>query len=282
MAGILSGLSKFGLGKLEDAELFEKEEKKEVKKEETVAPKVILETDYLFDKSYECPVCDEKFKTPTVRAGKARMIASDSDLRPKFDNIEPLKYDIVLCPRCGYAALTRYFPNITTPQAKLVKQGISKNFTPISSKKSFTYDEAFSRYQLALGNAVVKKGKASEKDYLCLKMAWLLRSKAENLDPEADNYKEEYEQTLADEKELLQNALDGFIAARQSENFPMCGMDEMTLDYIIAVTAMKFEQYETAAKLISAVLASPVANKRMKDRCREIKEELVVKLRENK
>lgn len=280
MAGILSGLGKFGLGKLEGAELYEKKEKV-VKEQEVAKPqtKEKTELDYLFDKGYTCPVCDEQFKVPTVRTAKARLIGTDNDLRPKYENIDPLKYDIVLCPRCGYAALTRFFENITPPQAKLIKQGISKNFNPIASKHSYTYDDAFSRYQLALGNSVVKKGKASEKAYLCLKMAWLLRGKMEEMDETAEDYEAELAQCKEDEAELLQSALEGFLNARQSETFPMCGLDEITVDYIIAVTAMKFEQYDVASRFVSTILASPSASERVKDRCRILKEQLIQKIK---
>ena len=236
----------------------------------------------LFNKSYKCPICDEQFKVPTVRAGKAKLEGVDADLRPRYKIVDPLKYDIVMCPKCGYATLTRFFSHITPPQAKLIKQGITRNFIPMASQDSYTYDEAFLRYQLALGNAVVKRGKASEKAYLCLKMAWLLRGKLESLDQEADNYDEEVKKIREDEKELLASSLEGFISARQTENFPMCGMDESTVEYLIAVMSMKFEKYDTASKMISSILMSQSANARIKDRCRDIKEQLVQIMKEAK
>ncbi|MDE7015782.1 MAG: DUF2225 domain-containing protein, partial [Kineothrix sp.] len=60
-----------------------------------------------------------------------------------------------------------------------------------------------------------------------------------------------------------------------SEPFPICGMDESTATYLISVLAVKFEQYDVASKLISNVISSPVANSRMKDRARTLKEEIV-------
>ena len=37
------------------------------------------------------------------------------------------------------------------------------------------------------------------------------------------------------DKEILKNALDGFVEARQTEDYPMCGMDEITVEYLLAV-----------------------------------------------
>ena len=143
-------------------------------------------------------------------------------------------------------------------------------------KEIYTYDEAFTNYQLALGNAVVKKGRASEKAYLCLKMAWLLRGKMEAWDSgyepyQGDSYSEDVEDLRQDELELLNNAIEGFLNARQSETFPMCGMDENTLDYIIAVSAMKLEKYDIVSQMLNSLLGKPGLNSRMKDMCIELK-----------
>ncbi len=283
MANILSGLASLGLGNLENADLYEKEEAKKPvakPKEEAAAPKEHNEIDYVFGKSHSCPVCYTDFKAPTVRQSKLRGKGADTDLRPRFAGVDPLKYDVIVCPKCGYAALGRFFDTITPPQAKLVKEGISRSFRPISKPKEvYTYDEAFTNYQLALGNAVVKKGRASEKAYLCLKMAWLLRGKMEAWDSgyepyQGDSYSEDVEELKQDELELLNNAVEGFLNARQSETFPMCGMDENTLDYIIAVSAMKLEKYDIVSQMLNSLLGKPGLNSRMKDKCLDIKEKL--------
>lgn len=276
MAGLLSGLEQFGLGGLENMDLFEKPKKKE----EEEAPVVVQEQDFLFDKTFTCPICDKEFKARTVKIGKAKLAGTDSDLRPKYEQVDLLKYDIIMCPHCGYAALSRYFKFITSPQAKRIKETISKNFRPITEyKEIYTYDEALERYKLTLANAIVKMAKASEKAYICLKTAWLLRGKGESLDTADAEYEAKKAQIDEEEKEFLKNALDGFLAARQAESFPMCGMDEATVDYVISVTAAKFEQFDVASKLISQIIASPGTNPRMKDKARDLKEEIMKQIK---
>ncbi len=271
--GILSGLDQFGLGNLENVDLYETQKKENGG--EGPERKEPEEKDFLFDKSYTCPVCDTEFKTKTIKVGKAKLLGTDSDLRPKYDKVDSLKYDIILCPHCGYAALARYFKVITPPQAKLVKENISKGFKAIPEHPIYSYDDAMERYKLALANAIVKRGKASEKAYICLKMAWIARGKMEQLDITDAAYDEQMRLCQADEMELLKSALEGFLAARQSESFPMCGMDETTVDYLISVTAIKFEKYDVAAKLISGILLSPNANARMKDKARDLKQQIL-------
>lgn len=281
MAGLLSGLEQFGLSNLENMDLYEAPKKAETGAGEQGAAPVVQEQDFLFDKSFTCPICDREFKARTVKIGKAKLGGSDLDLRPRYEQIDLLKYDIIMCPYCGYAALSRFFKFLTSPQAKNIQKAISATFKPQKeTKETYTYDEALERYKLTLANAIVKQAKASEKAYICLKTAWLLRGKAEHLDNTQPDYEEQKKACQEEEDEFLRSALEGFLAARQTESFPMCGMDEPTVDYLIAVTAMRFEQYDLTSRLITGILTSTGANPRMKDKARDVKEMLMKKIKE--
>lgn len=282
MSGLLSGLDHFGLGKLEGMTLFEAPKEKEA--EGKAAAPVMQEQDFIFDKTYTCPVCDKEFKEKTVKVGKAKLTGSDRDMRPRYEQIDMLKYDVIMCPHCGYTSLSRYFKFLTGPQLKKIKENICANFKPApkTDKEIYSYEDALERYKMALVNAIVKQTKASEKAYICLKTGWLLRGQGEHLDKEAADYQTQKADIDAQENEFLKNAFDGFLAARQSEGFPMCGMDECTVDYLIAVLAMRFGQYDVSSKLIAGVIVSPAANPRMKERARDVKEELVKKIKEKK
>lgn len=287
MAGLLSGIEAFGLSGLNNINgIYEdgnKDEEKAEGKEVVKKSPEEIEQELIFEKTHTCPVCDLEFKERSVRVGKARLIGTDLDLRPKYEFIDLLKYDVILCPRCGYAALSRYFKFLTFPQAKLIKENISMNFKSIEYKKPiYTHEDALVRYKLTLANALVKRARTSEKAYICLKTAWVLRGMVESLDTSDAQYATKKQAVEKEEMEFLKNALDGFIAARQKESFPMCGMDETTVDYIIAVTAMKFQQYDVASKLIAGILTSNTANPRMKDKARDIKDLIMKKIRASK
>ena len=281
MAGLLSGLEQFGLSNLESMDLYETPKKAEEGEAVEQKSHTVQEQDFLFDKSFTCPLCDREFKARTVKIGKAKLAGSDLDLRPRYEQIDMLKYDVIMCPSCGYAALSRFFKYLTSPQAKNIQKTISATFKPQKEvAETYTYDEALERYKLTLANAIVKQTKASEKAYICLKTAWLLRGKAEHLDPEQPDYEAQKKQCQEEEDEFLKNALEGFLAARQAESFPMCGMDEPTVDFLIAVTAMRFEQYDLASRLIANLVASKTVNPRMRDKARDVKEMIVKKIKE--
>lgn len=273
--GIFDELGKFGLGDLSESNLFEDEKKEEEEKEQAkeISPEE-LEAEILLDKKFKCPQCDKDFTSKIIRTGKAKPIGQDLDLRTTYENIDKDKYDVIMCPHCGYAALSSYFNRITPPQLKLVKENISSKFKPKEfSGAVYTYEEALERYQMALVNALVKKSRASEKAFICLKTSWVIRGKISTLDPEQD--KEEIAKLKAQEAEFVKNAFEGFANARSVESYPMCGMDELTIDYIIAVLAMKNERYDVAMRLLGGVITSRTVGKRLKEKAQDLKEVLI-------
>lgn len=272
MSNIFAGLESLGFKDVEKVDVFQENEKE--KEEAQVEKKEISEEDLIFDKSYTCPVCDNEFKSRMVRTGKVRLIGADSDLRPKYQGVDSLKYDAILCPKCGYAALNRYFNFVMSGQAKSIKEKISAtfNYQPESSKV-YSYDDALMRHKMALLNTIVKSGKNSEKAYTCLKMAWLYRGKRESL-LQGDYTKEEIAELVEEEKELLTNAFDGFEAAFGKEDFPMCGMDEYTMMYLLAELARRIGRNEEAKRYVSKVLVARNAQRRIKDKAYALKEKL--------
>ncbi len=272
--GLFSGLEELGMGGLSNVKVFEDEKAKiaaaQKKKKE---PAELREVDFIFDKSYTCPVCDKEFKARTVRTGKVKLVGSDSDLRPRYQ-FDTLKYDALTCPNCGYSVLTRYFNiNPTSGQLKLIKDNVCKAFKGIKEPgEIMTYDDALTRHKLALLCSIVKRGKSSEKAYTCLKMAWLLRGKSETLPKDTPNYDAVKQDLATQEDEAILNAYEGFTEAFSKENFPMCGMDETTVTYLTAELARKSGKYEDALRLCARVITGKNVNDRIKDKARNMKD----------
>lgn len=277
---LFSDLNKVGLGMLSGLELYETEEKKPVSdKKEAAQAAIPVEKDFLFDKGYRCPVCDTEFKTKAVRTGRAKMIGADTDLRPKYQGIDSLKYDCIVCNKCGYSSLSRFFNNITSTQAKLIKANITPHFKGVDDKcETYSYDEAIIRHQLALANAVIKKGKASEKAYTCLKIAWILRGQGENLPEDTKDKEKVLEALKLKEKEYIKKAYEGFTVAISKEMPPICGMDEWTCIYLVADLARQCEDYAMSMKLLSDLIVSKTASAKLKDRARDMRKLLQDKL----
>lgn len=280
---IFSGLEKLGLGDIDIDDIYSAPEKSAVKnKEEESKPEPFNEADALYEKNYVCPVCDRKFQSKAVRSGKVRVLRTDEDLRPCYAMMEPLKYEPVVCIHCGYAVMSRDFSMLAPTQKALIKEKISSHY--VSTKYSsdmYSFDEALERYKLALLSSVVKMAKASEKAYICLKAGWLCRSYAEILEKNLGK-DDKVLKIKAMEEDFLLKAYDGYIAAMAQESFPISGMDEFTLEFLVARLAQKFGRYDVSANLVAKLLVSKVCPSRIKDRARDLKEELLVQKKESK
>ena len=138
MSNLFAGLESLGLKVKKDIDVFEEEKKEEAGTGQGAEnkPKEISEESLLFEKTHKCPVCDTEFKCKMVRTGKAKLVSQDMDLRPKYQGIDPLKYDAILCPTCGYASLNRYFNFVMSSQAKQIKEQIS---IPLIADIHFNY-----------------------------------------------------------------------------------------------------------------------------------------------
>lgn len=267
---LLSGLKSVGLENLANMELFATEEDPK-KNQENAGEKEKHESDYLFDKSFTCPVCDNNFKSKMVKTGKNKLTSVDMDLRPRYKDVDAVKYDSVVCSKCGYASLNRYFMTITDTQAKLIRTNITPTFKGVSTDlEEYSYEEAILRHQLALVSAVIKRGADSEKAYICLKLAWLLRGVQETMEETDADYQTKMEQLKNDELEYIKKAYQGFSTAMSKERFPICGMDEMKYIYLCADLARKCKDYHTASKLISEILVNKKAAPSLKDKTREL------------
>lgn len=284
MSGILSGLASLGLGDLENVNIFEDPEKKgsEESKNEVKTSPEIQEKDFIFDRSYECPICGKKITSKIMKTGKAKLLRVDKDLRPVHEGVDTQKYEVVACQECGFTALNRYFQPMPSSQTKLIRDKISYNVRMHKyTGDVYTYEEALERYKLALACAIVKQGKISERAYICLKTSWLLRGWQEALMGEKGK-EAEIARLKEEEKEYRSNALEGFVAAVGKESFPMCGMEESTVSYLIAALALEFGKTDLASQQISSILTSKTAGARIKDKARDLKDELLAQTKKEK
>lgn len=287
--GILGGLEKFGIKADEKIDLFADPKKPAAQAAESSAaaePVRKSESEFVLEKTLRCPVCDKVFKTLQPKSGRVKRLESDRDLRPRCEGIDIMKYNVNCCPFCGYTALSssKYFETINANQKKLVQEKICRSFDPKSvadaykpEVREWDYDTAIALHQLSLYNAVVKGAKNSEKAYNCLVLAWLFRGKAESLakDPEA---KDELAKCKAQEKEYYKEAYEGLNKAVATENFPMAGMDQSTVDYLLATMAFQMGDNSAATRSLSRIITSAATSTKIKEKARDLKDEIIASI----
>lgn len=256
MNNFFSGLERLGFKDLDKVDLYKKDEdetnQNEVKKQKLQVDPI----NFLYLKTYHCPVCSNEFKEKTVKVGKSRRVSMDTDLMPRYDKINSLFYEVVICPTCGYSALIKYFDKLKSDQVELIREKISSNFKPKVYPDLFDLDIAIERFKLTLLNALVKQARTSEKAFICLKLSWLYRLKE---DP-------------ANETKFMEQAYIGFNESFSTEPFPICGMDMYTLMYLIGELARRLEKYDEALQWLSRVITGKNVNTRLKELARDQKD----------
>jgi uncharacterized protein (DUF2225 family) len=257
--GVFDGLESCGVKDLGGLDLFtdSAEEGKRPGWKKKPEVKEINPADYVFLRKFDCPVCGSEFMSSQVRSSKVKMTGSDLDLKPLYTPFSPLRYDAVVCPMCGYAALTTYFNAVSEKQREAIKEKITPNFIYNEYPLAFSVDDALGRHKLALLCAVVKKVKASEKAILCLKMAWLCREKPDK---------------SQEELAFIKNAMDGFVIALQKENLPIYGMDGPTVWYMMGELSRRLGKIDNALQYLSKVIVNPAASNRLKDKARDVRD----------
>ena len=222
-----------------------------------------------------------------VKNGRVKREEPDRDLRPRFQYIDTLKYNVTSCPFCGYTALNNYFEHLPAGQVKLVKEKICENYKAEPQKEEsetapYDYDTAVAMHKLSLFNAIAKKGKTSEKAYNCLVISWLLRAQKESLTEDTPENKAKKAACAQEEEAFYKQAYEGFMKAVATEMFPMCGMDQSTVDYLLACMAFHFKQYDVASKCLANVITSASANRKIKDKALDMKEKVVAAIHKDK
>jgi len=209
----------------------------------------------LYDKSYVCNVCDQPFSSKSIKVGKNQVISIDSDLYARYSVVNPILYDVLVCPHCGYAAITKSFDNLLPKQREWIKTQICANYKARSYSEYTTLEEGIHKHKMALLTCMTKKGKTGEQAYIVLHIAWLYRDLGDT----------------ENELSFLTRAYQGFETALSTERFPIFGLDETTTMYILADIGYKLGKLSESKKYLSTLITSPGTSSRIKDRALELK-----------
>lgn len=238
------------------------------------------EKSVILDKKYTCPVCDKQIRAKAVKTNSAKFVDTKADLRPIHSNVNITKYEAICCNYCGFAALIKNFNSSTQTQRKLIREKIQANYKSHEDVECeiYTTEMAISRMKMVLLCTVTKGGKDSEIGNVCLKLSWLYQDLADELsedDPAATQKRENY---LAEARNHAMNAYEHLTKARMTEGYPIAGMNETTLDYLLAYYAYQKGEYSTGMQLLSGVVTSRSISPRLKDKSLELKDMLNAKL----
>lgn len=210
----------------------------------------------LYDKKVHCPVCEFDFTTKVVKVHAPRITSKDSDFFIRYSPIINVYfYDVWICPCCGYTAMKSNFEKLRSFQKDAIQKNISIHWKGQNYPEIFDEKIAIQRYKLALVTAIVADSRNSVKAMISLKIAWMYRL----LDDEKN------------ELEFLEKALSGFLLSYESEAFPVFGMDQHSLMYLIGELYRRTGNYEKANLWLGNIIVSTIAPSRIKEMARNMR-----------
>lgn len=280
---LLSGMEKFGFSMDGELDILQEENNKKAEDGKVATgPVVKEEKDFLIDKKMRCPICNTEFPYRAVLTTKIKRLEPDFDLRPNYEYIDKTKYDFLSCPSCGFSALDTTFSKIDTARVKLIKADFCPNFKPQPGEKLpelYDYDYSCEKLKLALICTLKKRAKMSEKALVCLKIAWLRRSQLAELEKDEKANPEVVKMVKAEYDGFYKQAYEGFMKAISTETPPYCGMGSEAVEYMLANMSVYYKNYEAASKLVARLIQSPSTSRKVKDKCVDLKEEIVAAMK---
>lgn len=71
-----------------------------------------------------CANCSSTFNAPTPRYQRLRLKESHENLRAEYEGTEPVFYEVIHCPHCGYTRLKNNFDKLNDLQRKLYRDEV--------------------------------------------------------------------------------------------------------------------------------------------------------------
>ena len=182
---------------------------------------------------------------PRYRSRDLNPVGRDTDFMTQYDGLNPLLYQITVCPHCFYAEkYTQFEKALTSPKkAELEKQKahraeIAKDFFQTEERN---FANAVKSYELAAQCSLAKKAPSEEVAGHYLRAAWLGR---------------QFEHPIIEEH-YLTLALEYFKKAYFEEDPKFGKLGEVGYLYVMGELARRLKKYDEALKYFARVIEHP-------------------------
>lgn len=132
---------------------------------------------YYYESKVDCKFCKKHFTTYKARPNRYQLIGEDTDFMPIYEGLNPLLYEVAVCPHCGYAyhkSMTRTYGPFMMLVNELYIKELKK---PADICQERTVDDAIVSYQLSYLVSRASMEESLLMANLALKIAWLYRLK---------------------------------------------------------------------------------------------------------
>ncbi|MCL6635238.1 MAG: DUF2225 domain-containing protein [Peptococcaceae bacterium] len=197
--------------------------------------------DMLYRKEFTCPFCAQKFATFKARSRFVKVVKVDDDLCNHYESINPLFYEIAVCPGCGYS----FHEEDGLAVDEKAREEIEKRLPAVWRTRDFggvrDIGLAVESFKLALICQVARRVKDSQKAMLYLKLAWLYR----------------FAHDRENEQLCISEAVRYFTSSFERESFAD-PKSEINILYLIGVLNKKLGNFKEASRWLDRVLRHPM------------------------
>lgn len=134
--------------------------------------------DGIFERDEKCPVCAVKFKVRMVKPSHVKPTTRDTDFCQNYEGLNPLYYDVWVCPECLYAAKRKEFLDVKPVAKKKLQETLLSNK---GQHKEFNFHDyrdvnaAIASFELAVPCYELKDASDEVLAGLYLRAGWLCR-----------------------------------------------------------------------------------------------------------
>ena len=132
-------------------------------------------TAYVYSVDVQCPVCGDHFQANKLFESKLKQVNHDTELRTRFEDIEPVHYKAWVCPGCLYANFMNRFSGLSASQRSALKETIvlRKGVLAGLPKPDGSAEQAINDYRLVIECLTQIKAAANVTASAWLNLAWL-------------------------------------------------------------------------------------------------------------
>lgn len=160
----------------------------------------VINSNYVLKRKFKCPVCMNEFETDTVRTSRLRLTKRGDYFINEYRDVEPLWFDIVVCPSCYYPErIDKFEWPVNVDLDVLYKSLLDiKSNIMFSYSKNRTAREVANAFMMYEKTIAVKQADVKERARCSVLIAELFRRL--NFDEEANCY---YEKAFDGYKEMI-------------------------------------------------------------------------------
>lgn len=207
-------------------------------------------------KETTCPLCQYTFDSTRVATTRLKLLKTDTDLRPYYNGIDTIPYEITTCESCGYSTYYNEFKlKVDDKDATKLNEILTKSFKSKKFPEKLSNKDGIEKYKLAILVANSRETEKSVLSNLYMKLGWLFRN---------EDGCQKFEDAC------IKNSYNLGKEAFKIESFPVMGINKSTFSYLLGDMARRLSLYDEATRWLKNSKSLQESSITLKSRADEV------------